>query len=206
MVAFNAKPTNNRIYYIENISGWLSRVGRALLCLGGIRFVTAAFPFKLLQPPWWLEMARELINISPVLLTGTTALLVTSRIANAKNPNAREQHERERQLLRWVAWLYALLIPVQLGATVLLDRAVDSSQVQQLQAVQRQLKLARDNPVGIMRDLRVQQLQSMESGLQAQRRQINQRRFSLGMESLRVCGSAGVVVWVLLVAFRKKRR
>ena len=85
--------------------------------------LTASFPFLLLQPTWWLEMARELINISPVLLTGTTVLLVTSRMVNANNPGAMGQWARERQLLRWVAYLYALLIPVQLGTTVWFDRA-----------------------------------------------------------------------------------
>jgi hypothetical protein len=194
----------NRWGSLADITGLLSRVGRALLLLGAIRLLTVAFPFQLLQPPWWLEMTRELINITPVLLTGVTVLLVTSRLANANNPDAMEQWGRERHLLRWVAYLYALLIPVQLVATVLFDGDVNIRQSQQLQAVQRQLTMAQGSREGDLRNLRIQQLEAMEAGLRAQRRQSNRRRFSLGMESLRVCGSALVVVWLLLVAFRRQ--
>jgi hypothetical protein len=198
------QPTMSRWGSLADITGLLSRVGLTLLLLGGIRLLTVAFPFQLLQPPWWIGMARELINISPVLLTGTTVLLVTSRLANVDNPYAMERWGRERRLLRWVAYLYALLIPVQIGATVLFDRDVNIRQTQQLQAVQRQLSLAQGSQAGDMRNLRIQQLQAMQAGLLAQRRKSNHRRFSQGMESLRVCGSAAVVVWLLLVAFRRE--
>ena len=189
---------------MKDITWLLSRMGRALLWLAGIRIFTVALPARLHEPQWWLQMARELINISPVLLTGTTVLLVVSRIANRDKPGALKQWAWERQLLRWAAYLYALLIPVQLGATMVFDRALDVRQGQQLQAVQRQVMVVRDSPQGIVRNLRFQQLQVMEANLLAQSRQRNQRRFSLGMESLRVCGSAAAMVWLLLVAFRRQ--
>jgi hypothetical protein len=186
------------------ITWLLSRVGLALVFLAGIRVCTVAIPFLLLEPQWYLKMGRELINISPVLLTGTTFLLLTSRIANGRNPEAMEVYWRERQLMRLMAYLYALLIPIQLWSTLWFDQAVETRQGQQLQAVQQQLTTARDSPGGVVRNLRVEQLQAMEAGLLAQKRQTTQRRFSLGVELLRVCSSAGVVVWLLLVACRRQ--
>lgn len=187
---------------IADITWLLSRMGRALLLLVGIRVCTAAFPALLFDPQWWLKMARELINISPVLLTGTTVLMVTSRIVNAGSLDAGRVYWKERRLMRWMATVYALLIGIQLVATVLFDQAVYRRQGEELRVVQREMKIIRDSAGGGMREPRIQQLQKMENVLLTQKQYRNKRQLSLGIEALRVCGSAAVIIWLLLVAFR----
>jgi hypothetical protein len=189
----------------RDITSLLSRVGRALLLIAGVRFFTVTLPFRLLQPEWYLLTTRELINLSPVLLTGTTMLLATSRIAFARKPKAGLRWGKRHKLLLWATYFYALLIPVQIGATLVFDNDLNSRQAQQLQAVQGQLKTAREGTEVMNRDLRIEKLQAMEAGLLANRRQLRQRRYVLGLESLRVCGSAGVMVWLLSSLVRKRR-
>lgn len=189
----------------QDITWLLLGVGRGLLLIAGIRFLTIAFPFRLMEPEWYLQICRELINLSPVLLTGLAMVLVSSRVAYDRDPNPMlPPWGREHRRLWWLAMFFALLIPVQIVATVLFDLNVQGLQVQQLKAVQRDLKQARQGPQ-MNRDLRVQQLQAIETRMLGQQRRNSERWFVLGMESLRVCGSAAVVAWLLLAgAFRPR--
>ena len=189
----------------QDITWLFSGVGRGLLLIAGIRFLTIAVPIRLMEPEWSLQICRELINLSPVLLTGLAMVLVSSRLAYDRDPNpVVPPWGREHRRLRWLALVFALLIPVQFVATVLFDLNVQGLQSQQLKAVQRDLKQAREGPQ-MNRDLRVQQLQAIEVRMLGQQRRSSERWFALGMESLRVCGSAAVVAWLLLVgAFRPR--
>jgi hypothetical protein len=145
--------------------------------LAGIRFLTSAFPLRLLQSQWWLEITRELINISPVLITGIMLFLVTSSVGNENNPDEILRAGRKPHLLRWLAILYAALIPLQLGAAVLFDQSVEARLSSQLKVVQSKLREARDSQPGVVRNLRVQQLQAMQADLLSQRSRSKQRRF-----------------------------
>ena len=190
----------------QDITWMLSGMGRGLLLIAAIRFLTIGFPFRLMEPEWYLQICRELINLSPVLLTGVAMVLVASRVTYDRDPNPVEPPwGREHRRMRWLAMVFALLIPVQIVAAVLFDLNVQGVQSQQLKAVQRDLKKVREGPEVLNRDLKVQQLQAIEVRLQGQQRRSSERWFALGMESLRVCGSAAVVVWLLLVGSRRPR-
>jgi hypothetical protein len=88
---------------------------------------------------------------------------------------------------------------------VLFDLNVQGLQSQQLKAVQRDLKQAREGPQILNGDLRVQQLQAIEMRMLGQQRRNSERWFALGIEALRVCGSAAVVAWLLLVGAIRPR-
>lgn len=192
---------------LGDITWMLTAMGRGLLLIAGIRFLTIAFPFRLLQPEWFLQICRELINVSPLLLTGVAMMLVASRVEYERDPNpVAPPWGMEYRRLRWLALVFALLIPVQIGATVLFDLNVQGVQTQQLKAVQKDLKQVREAPQMVNRDLRLQQLQAIEVRLQGQQRRSSERWFALGMESLRVCGSAAVVVALLLGGYLRPRR
>jgi hypothetical protein len=190
----------------QDITWLLSGVGRGLLLIAGIRFFTIGIPFRLMEPEWYLLICRELINLSPVLLTGLAMLLVSSRVAYDKDPNpVLPPWGTEHRRLRWLAMVFALLIPVQIVATVLFDLNVQGLQSQQLKAVQRDLKQAREGPQILNGDLRVQQLQAIEMRMLGQQRRNSEHWFALGIEALRVCGSAAVVAWLLLVGALRPR-
>ena len=191
-----------------DITRFLSHAGIALLCLAAIRLLGEAFPLGLFLPGWYLSLARELINISPVVLTGLTMHLVASRIAfaDAHQPfNPRPWIVAQRRLLRGLAFSFALLIPLQIGAAFRFDSDVINTQRMQLQSVQRQLAIVRKQPNIETSNLQINQLQSIEAGLKTQRRQTPRRRFALFVESLRICSSATVLVWILRGAMRLTR-
>ncbi|MEB3243663.1 MAG: hypothetical protein VKO44_08505 [Cyanobacteriota bacterium] len=199
----------------------ITRAGLALLIVAAIRFVTAAFPLRLLLPEWYLAMARELVGVSPVLLTAVSMLLATRVMDRRRKPGMAPSWGREKWLLRGLLVLFALLIPLQMGASWLFERRTTDRQAMQLQAVQQRLALVRSqtpvpqntavsqpaaNPGQTLlpaRKFELDQLQRVENGLKRLQGQAGQRRFALVVESLRVCGIAAVLVW-LLNGFLKK--
>jgi hypothetical protein len=57
-----------------------------------------------MEPEWYLQICRELINLSPVLLTGLAMVLVSSRVAYDKDPHpVLPPWRREHRRLRWLA-------------------------------------------------------------------------------------------------------
>lgn len=164
-----------------------------------------AFPLGLFLPGWYLSLARELINISPVVLTGLTMHLIASRIAFADEDqpfNPMPWMIAQRRLVGGMTFIFALLIPLQIGAAFLFDSDVSNAQRLQFQSVQRQLAIVRKQPNSGTSSLQINQLQSIEAGLKTRQRQTTRRRFALFVESLRICSSAAVLVWILRGAMR----
>ena len=191
-------------YTRADISRLLSRAGITLLLIAAIRFFSEVLPLGLLLPGWYLGMARDLINISPVVLTGLTMHLIARRLADCTEETPFNPMSRlaERRLLRGMALVYALLIPLQFGAAFLFDRQIMNTQNFQLQSVQRLLATAREEAAVDKPNPQIKRLQAIQGGLQTQQRQSNQRRFALLVESLRICASAAVLAWVLSGAVR----
>lgn len=188
-----------------DITRFLSRAGIALLFLAAIRLLDEAFPLGLFLPGWYLSLARELINISPVVLTGLTMHLIASRIAFADEDqpfNPMPWMIAQRRLVGGMTFIFALLIPLQIGAAFLFDSDVSNAQRLQFQSVQRQLAIVRKQPNSGTSSLQINQLQSIEAGLKTRQRQTTRRRFALFVESLRICSSAAVLVWILRGAMR----
>ena len=191
-------------YTRADISRLLSRAGITLQLIAAIRFFSEVLPLGLLLPGWYLGMARELINVSPVVLTGLTMHLIARRMAywtegTPFNPMSRMA---EHRLLRGMALVYALLIPLQFGAAFLFDREIMNTQNFQLQSVQRQLATVREGVAVDKPNPQINRLQAIQSALQTQQRQTTRRRFALLVDSLRICSSAAVLAWVLSGAVR----
>lgn len=189
-----------------DITQLLSQGGIALLLLAAIRFLGEVFPLGLLLPGWYLGLARELINISPVVITGLILHLIASHISFADDDilpfNSIPWIGDQRRLLQVMALIFALVIPLQIGAAFLFELNVSNTQRLQLQAVQRQLAIVRKQPGAGEPGPQINQLQAMEAGLNMQRRQTSRRRFAMVVESLKICTSAAVLVWILSAALR----
>ena len=110
----------------------LSRAGITLLLIAAIRFFSEIFPLGLLLPGWYMSLARELINISPVILTGLTMYLIARRLVfrdeNQENSFKPASWLHENRLLQVMAIIFALLLPLQIGAAVLFDREITNTQ------------------------------------------------------------------------------
>lgn len=187
-----------------DISRLLSQAGITLLLLATIRLLGRAFPLGLLLPGWYLGLTRELVNVSPVALTGISMHLIARRIAfvDEDEPFNPRPWIGDQRLLRGMAIIFALVIPLQLGAAFLFDLSINKTQRMQLQSVQRQLAIVRKQSVAGKPSPQINQLQAIEVGLKTQQRQTSRRRFALFVESLGICSSAAVVVWVLRGAMR----
>jgi hypothetical protein len=199
---------NHWPYIRADIRRLLSLAGITLLLLAAIRFLGIFFPLGLLLPGWYLGLARELINISPVIMTGLTMHLIARRIAFADQaePFNPMPWIGDQRLLRGLAVIFALLIPVQIGAAFLFDANITKTQRLQLQSVQSQLAMARKQQSVGNSSPQINQLQAIEVGLKTQQRQTSRRRFALFVESLGICLSAAVLVWVLTGALRLRPR
>lgn len=192
-------------YARADISRLLSRAGITLVLIAAIRFTSEVLPLGLLYPGWYLGLARELINISPVLLTGLTMQMIARRIVDPTEETTFNPMPwiAEQRLLRGMALIYALLIPLQLGAAFLFDRDITNSQRFQLQSIQRQLAATRAAGSAFGKpNPQINRLQAMEVRLTMQQRQTTRRRFALLVDSLRICASAAVLAWVLSGAVR----
>lgn len=179
------------------ITRLLGRIGTCLILLAAIRFLGAVYPLEVAQPLWHLKLTSELVSISPVLLTGLAMQLIASRMVFDQNPEVPLPWQREQWLMRRLAFVFALVIPMQIGATLVLERRLESQQNDRLQAVHAQLISVRRQRTLPNRQLILTRLQRVEDRLLEAATQTNRRRFALFMDSLRICASAALMVWLL---------
>lgn len=173
----------------------LGRGGWTMLALFAARLVTTMLPYRIFEPDWYVKLGNELINSSPVMLTGF-ALLAIVGILNARGKiDQQPRRGIARALLQAAMWVYVLIIPVQLIASVLADQRFQARLVGQATQFKQQLAIARKQQ---LTSAQLQQLQQAEARLEAQhssgRRQI---RFKLMRELLQVILSAVALVWAL---------
>lgn len=178
------------------------RAGVALLLVCAIRLITASLPLRLLAPEWYLAMARELANLSPVLMTAVTVLVGMRFMTQRLNPEDCTYWWREQWLMRGLVLVFALVIPVQLAASVVFDSRVGEVQAQQLGAVRQQLALSIKQPPSTLQRLQTRQLRDLEGALLRQQEGSRQRRFGLVIEALKVCGIAAAMIWLCLGILR----
>ena len=174
------------------------RAGVALLLVCTIRLLTSSLPLRLLSPEWYLGMARELANLSPILMTAVTVLVGMRFMTQRLNPEDPTYWYREQWLMRGLVLVFSLVIPVQLAASVMFDSSVAGAQARQLGAVRQQLALSNTQPPSPLQRLQTRQLRELEGALVRQQDGARQRRFGLVVEAVRVCGIAVAMIWLCL--------
>lgn len=186
-----------------SIRDLLARGGWCMLVLFAARLFTTLVPFQVMSPDWYMRLGSELINTSPVLLTGLS-LLAAVGILNRRMTGERAQSQTmARRVLRAALWAYLLVIPAQALSTVMVDRRVQDGLTVQWQRVQQQLAAARRRNAGQGNTARLDQLRTIEARLQEQRgRRGRELRFNLYRELIRVCISALALVWAMSLPLR----
>lgn len=174
------------------------RAGVALLLVCAVRLLAASLPLRLLAPEWYLGMARELANLSPVFMTAVTVLVGTRLMTQRLDPEDLTYWYREHWLMRGLVFVFAVVIPVQLAASVAFDWKVGVAQDRQLSAVRQQLSLSSKQPQSPSQRLRALQLREMEGVLLRQQGAARQRRFYLAIDAVKVCGVAAAMIWLCL--------
>jgi hypothetical protein len=184
----------------------LGRGGWTMLVLFAARLFTTMLPYRLVDPDWYVKLGLELVNSSPVMLTGF-ALLASVGILNYRaKQDQQPRRAAARVLLQAAVVVYVLLIPVQVVASVLTDRNFQVRLGIQWVQVQQQLETARQRQLS---GRQLEQLQELERQLLDRRDQgSRQLRLTLFRDALRVVVSALALVWALrlpLVVLDDKR-
>ncbi|MFO7628489.1 MAG: hypothetical protein R6W06_03025 [Prochlorococcaceae cyanobacterium] len=174
----------------------LGRGGWALLALYAARVLTSMLPFQLYAPEWYVRLGGELINTSPVLITAFVLLLSAGVInQNLEGPNRLPRLQVVLWFVQLALWVYLLAIPTQVVASVLVVQRAEARLEIQWSWVQRELATARQRQAT---PEEFKQLGEIEDRLKQQRNSgQRQIRFNLVREAVRVCLSAGVLVWAL---------
>lgn len=91
---------------------WLAIALEALVLLS---LVSGAIPLGLAQPVWWLRLFDSALNLAPLLLVAVMLLQLSRVLLASDADDAWISGRRSRQLaFRW-AWIFALLVPLQLA-------------------------------------------------------------------------------------------
>lgn len=90
---------------------WLALALEALVFL---TLLTGAIPLAPGQPVWWLRLSDAVVNQAPVLLLAVLGLCVGCVLANPESSEAQISGRRSHQLAHRWAWIFALLMPLQL--------------------------------------------------------------------------------------------
>jgi hypothetical protein len=108
-----------------------------------LSLLIAAIPLALVQPVWWLRLFDSLLNLAPVLLLAVILLRIGSVINNPESADARISAERGFALAgRW-AWIFALLVPLQLAGFAWLWADSDSQLNRQINQGERNVAALR---------------------------------------------------------------
>lgn len=166
-----------------------------MLVLFAARLLTSMFPFRIFLPDWNVRLGIELINTSPVMLTGF-ALLASVGILNQRARVKRQSRTAlGRFFLQLALSVYLLVIPVQVVASVLVDQRFEARLADEWGVLQERLATAREAK---LTPAQFQQLKQLELQLLQRRDQgSRQMRLSLVRDLVRVVVSALALVWAL---------
>jgi hypothetical protein len=90
---------------------WLAMVLEVLVL---ISLLASALPLTLAQPVWWLRLSDATMNLAPVLLLAVILLALGWALLYNDSSDALSSGRRSHQLAgRW-AYVFALLVPLQL--------------------------------------------------------------------------------------------
>lgn len=172
-----------------------------MLLLVAARLLAALLPYRLLAPEWYVNAGLELVNSSPVLIVGFLLLAWATwldRLYNEDQANWPVAGLVLRFVLKVVLWVYLLVIPVQVLASVLADLNHQDRLKAEWSLVQKQLAAARQQQLA---QPQLERLVMIERQLDDKRnRGRRQLRLKLWRDGLRVVVSALAVVWVLRLA------
>jgi len=90
---------------------WLALALEALVL---ISLLASAIPLAPAQPVWWLRLSDAAVNLAPVLLLAVMMLRLGDVLIDSNADEARTSGRRSHQLASRWAFLFALLVPLQL--------------------------------------------------------------------------------------------
>jgi len=90
---------------------WLALALEALVL---ISLLSSAVPLAPAQPVWWLRISDAAVNLAPILLPAVILLRLGSALLDNDSDDAKLSGKRSQQLARRWAFVFALLVPLQL--------------------------------------------------------------------------------------------
>ena len=90
---------------------WLALALEALVLLS---LLAGALPLAPAQPVWWLRLSDAAVNIAPILLLAVILLRLGSALLDNDSKDTKLSGKRSQQLARRWAFVFALLVPLQL--------------------------------------------------------------------------------------------
>jgi hypothetical protein len=102
-------PPDRRTAFARH-SQWLASVLEALVL---ISLLASAIPLAPAQPVWWLRLSDAAVNLGPVLLLAVMMLRLGDVLLDSDADEARTSRRRHQQLASRWAFVFALLVPLQ---------------------------------------------------------------------------------------------
>lgn len=90
---------------------WLAMTLEALVLLA---LLASVIPLAPTQPIWWLRLSDATVNLAPVILMAVILLRVGSVLIDSQSNDAKTNGRRSYQLATRWAFVFALLVPLQL--------------------------------------------------------------------------------------------
>ena len=103
-------PLDRRTAFARH-SQWLALALEALVLLS---LLAGALPLALAQPLWWLRLSDAAVNLAPMLLLAVILLRLGSALLDNDSQDTKLSGKRSQQLARRWAFVFALLVPLQL--------------------------------------------------------------------------------------------
>ena len=103
-------PLDRRTAFARH-SQWLALVLEALVL---ISLLASAVPLALAQPVWWLRLSDAAVNLAPTLLLAVIVLRLGDVLLDSDADEALISGRRSHQLTSRWAFVFALLVPLQL--------------------------------------------------------------------------------------------
>ena len=103
-------PLDRRTAFARH-SQWLALALEALVL---ISLLASAIPLAPAQPVWWLRLSDAAVNLSPILLLAVIVLRLGSALLDNDSDDTKLSGRRSVQLASRWAFVFALLVPLQL--------------------------------------------------------------------------------------------
>ena len=103
-------PLDRRTAFARH-SQWLALALEALVV---ISLLASAVPLAPAQPVWWLRLSDAAVNLAPILLLAVILLRLGAVLLDSDADDTKLSGKRSQQLARRWAFVFALLVPLQL--------------------------------------------------------------------------------------------
>lgn len=173
----------------------LGRLGWGLVLLFAGRVTISSFPFQVWLPEWWVRLGLELVNSSPVLLIGLGLLALVGLLNHGAEVDRQPRRRLVMVLLQGAVWVYLLVMPIQLGASLLVDKRYEERLTRDLRELDKRLK--RMSP----EEMQLSQQDRVRVQFRTERERVGrQLRLDLSRDLVRVIVTATVLIWALRFA------